>query len=111
MASKPVPRSRSPKAGRPPKPVAAPPRVRRRQKTARAEIRKDMIPEAGQGSRVLWTAAGAQPAESRAEAILDQYVAVRAYYLFLARGGAQGRDLDDWLQAEQELIEEARPSW
>ena len=30
-------------------------------------------------------------------------VARRAYEIFLARGGEQGRDLDDWLQAELEL--------
>lgn len=30
-------------------------------------------------------------------------VARRAYELFLARGGEHGRDLDDWLRAEQEL--------
>ena len=30
-------------------------------------------------------------------------IAARAYELYLARGGADGRDLDDWLQAEQEL--------
>lgn len=30
-------------------------------------------------------------------------IATRAYELYLARGGAAGRDLDDWLTAEQEL--------
>ena len=30
-------------------------------------------------------------------------IARRAYEIFLARGGAPGRDLDDWLQAETEL--------
>jgi hypothetical protein len=33
----------------------------------------------------------------------DDAIAARAYELYLARGGADGRDLDDWLQAEQEL--------
>ena len=33
----------------------------------------------------------------------------RAYELCLARGGAHGHDLDDWLQAERELREQ-RPS-
>jgi hypothetical protein len=27
----------------------------------------------------------------------------RAHEIFLARGGSPGRELDDWLQAEQEL--------
>jgi hypothetical protein len=30
-------------------------------------------------------------------------VAQRAYELFCERGCADGRDIDDWLQAEQEL--------
>jgi hypothetical protein len=46
---------RSPKAGRPPEEAVAPPRVRRRQKTARASVRKDtMILEAPRGPRVIW---------------------------------------------------------
>jgi hypothetical protein len=31
-------------------------------------------------------------------------IAVRAYELYLARGGADGGDFDDWLAAERELI-------
>ena len=30
-------------------------------------------------------------------------VAARAYELYLARGGSDGQDLDDWLEAEREL--------
>lgn len=30
-------------------------------------------------------------------------VAQRAYELYLARGGADGRDMDDWLIAEMEI--------
>lgn len=30
-------------------------------------------------------------------------VAQRAYELYLSRGGADGRDIDDWLAAEREL--------
>jgi hypothetical protein len=30
-------------------------------------------------------------------------IAVRAYELYVARGCSDGCDLDDWLQAEQEL--------
>ena len=30
-------------------------------------------------------------------------IARRAYELFLARGGVHGRDVEDWLTAEQEL--------
>lgn len=30
-------------------------------------------------------------------------IARRAYEIYESRGGADGRDMDDWLQAEQEL--------
>ena len=33
-------------------------------------------------------------------------IAQRAYEIFLARGGEAGHDVDDWLQAESELLSE-----
>lgn len=33
-------------------------------------------------------------------------IAERAYEIFLARGGEPDHDLDDWLQAESELLRE-----
>jgi Protein of unknown function (DUF2934) len=36
-------------------------------------------------------------------------IAVRAYELFLKRGLAPGREIDDWLQAEKELVNEKKP--
>jgi len=39
---------------------------------------------------------------------ITEAIALRAYELFLARGGQHGRDLEDWLQAERELLEAAR---
>jgi hypothetical protein len=33
-------------------------------------------------------------------------IAERAFRLFEARGGGAGHDLDDWLQAEQQLLHE-----
>jgi len=36
-------------------------------------------------------------------------VASRAYELYVARGGRDGRDVDDWLTAERELTERDRP--
>jgi len=39
---------------------------------------------------------------------ITEAIAFRAYELFLARGGQHGRDLEDWLQAERELVEAAR---
>lgn len=48
-------RTRSRKAGRPPEVGAVPPRVRRRQKTARAAFRKDTtIHQSAEGPRVVW---------------------------------------------------------
>ena len=41
---------------------------------------------------------------------IQEAIARRAYELFLARGEQHGHDLDDWLQAERELAEAARPS-
>ena len=40
----------------------------------------------------------------------DEEIAARAYELFQARGAAPGNDLDDWLQAEQELTQKKRDS-
>lgn len=37
----------------------------------------------------------------------DRDIARRAYEIFERRGGAHGADLDDWLQAEQQLRGEA----
>jgi hypothetical protein len=39
---------------------------------------------------------------------ITEAIALRAYELFLARGSQHGRDLEDWLQAERELLEAAR---
>jgi hypothetical protein len=39
---------------------------------------------------------------------ITEAIANRAYELFLARGREHGHDLDDWLQAEQELLDTAR---
>jgi hypothetical protein len=34
---------------------------------------------------------------------IKEAIALRAYELYLARGGGDGRALDDWLEAEREL--------
>ncbi len=39
---------------------------------------------------------------------ITEAIARRAYELFLARGAQHGRELDDWLQAERELLDAAR---
>jgi hypothetical protein len=55
----------------------------------------------------LWIAATAadRALKSPAERVTltDTDVARRAYDLYLARGCAHGHDVDDWLQAEQQL--------
>jgi DUF2934 family protein len=38
---------------------------------------------------------------------ITEAIARRAYELFLARGAQHGRALDDWLQAERELLDAA----
>jgi|HubBroStandDraft_2_1064218.scaffolds.fasta_scaffold290860_2 hypothetical protein len=40
--------------------------------------------------------------------VADDAIATRAHEKFVARGGAHGRDEEDWAQAKQELIAEAR---
>jgi hypothetical protein len=37
---------------------------------------------------------------------ITEAIANRAYELFLARGGEHGHALDDWLKAEQEVLED-----
>ena len=39
---------------------------------------------------------------------ITEAIARRAYELFLARGAQDGRALDDWLQAERELLDASR---
>jgi hypothetical protein len=41
--------------------------------------------------------------DDRAEGYSAERVAERAYELYLARGGSDGQDFDDWLAAEREL--------
>jgi hypothetical protein len=53
----------------------------------------------------------AEPTEAMRER--EELIAERAYELFEARGGEPGRDREDWLEAERQLVEEglieARP--
>ena len=41
--------------------------------------------------------------DDRAQGYSAERVAERAYELYLARGGSDGQDFDDWLTAEREL--------
>jgi hypothetical protein len=42
------------------------------------------------------------------ESVYNEEIRVRAYELFEQRGGEPGHDLDDWLQAEAEIVRPAR---
>jgi len=35
-------------------------------------------------------------------------IELRAYQIYVERGGAHGQDVEDWLQAERELVEKYR---
>jgi hypothetical protein len=49
----------------------------------------------------------ATTATTTSPASRHEAVARRAYEIFLARGGAHGRDLDDWLLAERDTAARA----
>jgi hypothetical protein len=36
--------------------------------------------------------------------VLERKVAARAYEIYMARGGNEGAALDDWLQAEKDVL-------
>lgn len=48
-----------------------------------------------------------QPAETQDSPTREE-IAKRAYEIYVRRGGAQGQDVADWLQAERELCVAAR---
>lgn len=39
---------------------------------------------------------------------LMEDIARRAYEIYMNRGGTHGRDMDDWLQAERQVLEELK---
>jgi hypothetical protein len=41
-------------------------------------------------------------------ALLKERIAERAHEKFVARGGLHGYDLEDWLEAEREVVEEIK---
>ena len=61
-------------------------------KTAKGKSQPDSSPEEFEQSGEIQ---GAQPTQEQIE--------VRAYHIYLERGGADGNSEDDWLQAEREL--------
>lgn len=47
-----------------------------------------------------------KPSENKSgsQSPMSEAVAQRAFDLYLARGGQEGHDLEDWLQAEREIL-------
>lgn len=56
------------------------------------------------------TSAAAQKAPTVSNQPAQAEIALRAYQIYLQRGGAPGNEFADWMQAERELLAEiARP--
>jgi hypothetical protein len=49
---------------------------------------------------------GSEPTARRSPVTED--IELRAYHIYLGRGGADGHDLDDWLQAERQVLDELK---
>ena len=58
--------------------------------------------QASPGSNAGEAAGASRPAGSEPEPTIDQ-IAQRAFEIYQSRGGSDGQDMDDWLQAEREL--------
>ena len=43
--------------------------------------------------------------QTASEAPTREEIELRAYQIYVERGGAHGQDVEDWLQAERELVE------
>ena len=67
---------------------------------------KNQTPRKSTSTRSRKTAAAVAALQEplpKAHASLDEAIADLAHRLYLERGGAHGRDLDDWLEAERRL--------
>jgi hypothetical protein len=50
------------------------------------------------------------PPQTASEAPTREEIELRAYQIYAERDGAHGQDVEDWLQAERELVEKyAKP--
>jgi Protein of unknown function (DUF2934) len=47
--------------------------------------------------------AGVEKSEGSVHSAREQEIRIRAYEIYLQRGGQPGHDVEDWLQAESEL--------
>jgi hypothetical protein len=62
-------------------------------------------------SQAKQSSAAAAMAASASETLRTptaEEIAIRAYEIYESRGGKDGADLDDWLQAERELSQPAK---
>jgi len=57
------------------------------------------------GKTILWVEQSLEELLRQAAWLQHQAVAWRAHQIFLARGGAHGRDLHDWLEAKRQLFD------
>lgn len=48
-------------------------------------------------------------APGRTELSVQKRIALRAYELYLQRGGINGHEVEDWLQAEREIVSSQEP--
>lgn len=88
----------------------------RRPRKDRNTVPATETPENAPDSRDAVTALADSPAETAPQSMGDtsaaspdrERVAMRAYELYLARGGGEGGALDDWLAAEREFMDPDR---
>ena len=76
-------------------------------KTARSQAKRSIKTGVGDGSEHRIAPGGDYSA--RRDSPSFQQIQLRAYEIFVARGGTHGDDLSDWLEAEQELSKSSRP--
>ena len=62
-------------------------------------VEESQITSVAEGEAVNTSAADSPPLEE---------IRIRAYEIYIERGGQPGHDLDDWLQAERELEPKVR---
>jgi DUF2934 family protein len=78
--------------------IAANPGVDRSEDMSQPAIGASFASEAGDDApleAMTSTSMGSEPS--------DQDIRLRAYHRYLERGGSQGSDFEDWLEAEREL--------
>ena len=50
------------------------------------------------------------PKKSKTDSLpLEEQIRQRAHAIYLERGGQEGAEMDDWLQAEQEILGQQEP--